>query len=195
MSQRFQAALDVDLGDDFLPAVQVVGSGSLSSRYAVSDLAAESFGRAGAWLARYRDGESAKNTHIEVDRVLASRWFGWSLRPEGWQTPGSWDSVAGDYLCADGWIRLHTNAPVHRHAALQALGLPADTGRDAVSAAVRDWAGQALEVAVVAGGGCAAQLRQPQQWQGAKSVGSDPSAGRSSRRSLFGSFRGASAAH
>lgn len=164
MSERFKAALDVDLGDDNLPTVRYTGRGSLPSRYAVSDLAAECFGRAGAWLARYRDGQGARDTHVEVDRVLASRWFAWSLRPVGWQTPSAWDALAGDYRCADGWIRLHTNAPVHRHAALQALGLADGVDRDTVTDAVRTWAGQALEVAVVAGGGCAAQLHQPEQW-------------------------------
>ena len=164
MSQRFQAALDVDLGDINLPTVRYTGSGSLPSRYAVSDLAAESFARAGAWLARYRDGQAARDTQVEVDRVLASRWFAWSLRPIGWQTPNAWDPIAGDYRCADGWIRLHTNAPVHRHAALQALGLTEGVGRAVVSEAVKSWAGQALEVAVVASGGCAAQLHHPEQW-------------------------------
>lgn len=165
MVERFSAALDKELGDAHLPVVQQVGVGSLASRYAVSDLASACFGRAGAWLARYRDGRVASEVDVLVDRVLASRWFGWSLRPQGWTMPSAWDPIAGDYRAADSWIRLHTNAPVHRRAALQALELDESAGGDEVAAAVGQWAGQALEVAVVAGGGCAAQLLSPEQWR------------------------------
>lgn len=164
MVERFKELLDVGLGDEYLPAVEYHGEGSLASRYAVSDLAAESIGRAAAWLARYRDGEQAASSELRVDRVLASRWFAWSLRPVGWQTPAAWDAIAGDYRCADGWIRLHTNAPVHRRAALQALQLAEDADRDTVAAAVAEWPGEALESAVAACGGCAAELRRPEQW-------------------------------
>jgi len=161
----------------------------LPSSYAVSDLAVQCFARAGAWLARYRDGKAASGTAVAVDRVLASRWFGWSLRPVGWQLPASWDPIAGDYRCADSWIRLHTNAPVHRRAALQALGLVENADKIAVEAAVKGWAGQALEVAVVAGGGCAAQLLKPEQWQ------VHPRVGWTSSGSVFSGLRGASAAY
>src|SRR5262249_39149854 len=34
-----------------------------------------------------------------------------------------WDPLAGDYRSADGWIRLHTNYPHHRAAALRVLGV------------------------------------------------------------------------
>ena len=40
--------------------------------------------------------------------------------------PAPWDPASGDYATADGWIRLHTNAPHHREAALRVLGVPAD---------------------------------------------------------------------
>src|SRR2546427_4427986 len=52
------------------------------------------------------------------------------------------------------WIRLHTNAPHHRAAALAVLGAPAN--REAVATAARRWAAHELESAVVAQGGCAA---------------------------------------
>ncbi len=161
---KFQTQLDVDLGDPYLPSVQYTGQGDLPSRYAVSDLAAETFARASAWLARYRDGPDAIHASLSVDRVLASRWFDWSLRPDGWETPAAWDSIAGDYLCADGWVRLHTNAPVHRQAAIKALQLHEGVDRLQVAAAVKTWTAEAIELAVVAVGGCAARLHSPSQW-------------------------------
>ncbi len=71
-------------------------------------------------------------------------------------------SVAGDYRAADGWIRLHTNAPHHRDAALAVLGTPPE--REAVAAAVRQWSADDLEGAVVAAGGCAAAMRSAEAW-------------------------------
>jgi hypothetical protein len=49
--------------------------------------------------------------------------FAASLRPVGWAPPPLWDPIAGDYRTRDGWIRLHTNAPDHRAAALAVLRL------------------------------------------------------------------------
>ncbi len=61
-----------------------------------------------------------------------------------------------------GWIRLHTNAPRHRAAALRVLGVEAE--REHVAAAVARWAADELETAIVAEGGCAATLRSPEEW-------------------------------
>jgi crotonobetainyl-CoA:carnitine CoA-transferase CaiB-like acyl-CoA transferase len=99
-----------------------------------------------------------------------------ALTPVGWSIPSPWDPIAGDYATADGgWIRLHTNAPHHRAAALRVLGAAGE--REQVAAAVARWTGTELEDAVVAEGGCAAVLRTPEEWarhpQGA-SVASEP---------------------
>ncbi|MET0322242.1 MAG: CoA transferase, partial [Duganella sp.] len=90
-------------------------------------------------------------------------WFGWSIAPVGWERPPLWDAVAGDYATADGWLRLHTNAPHHRRAALDVLGCAAD--RAAVAQAVARWQGAALEAAVVEHGGCAALMRSADDWR------------------------------
>ncbi|MFD2263612.1 CoA transferase [Lacibacterium aquatile] len=143
--------------------IQVDGDGSLPSAFSVSDLAAASIGMAGLAAADLAEAAGGARAMISVDRRLASFWFASSLRPEGWALPPIWDPVAGDYPTADGWIRLHTNAPHHRAAALTALGGGGD--REAVAAAVRGWPGETLEAAVVAGGGCAAFMRSQADWQ------------------------------
>jgi len=99
---------------------------------------------------------------VRVSRPLASLWFGSSLRPDGWALPPVWDPIAGNYKGKDGWIRLHTNAPHHREAALAVLG--ADADKAAVSRAVADWEIEALESAVVEKKGCAAAMRSIQAW-------------------------------
>ncbi|WP_233668170.1 CoA transferase [Arthrobacter sedimenti] len=101
---------------------------------------------------------------ISLERNLASLWFGMSFTPVGWDLPPAWDAIAGDYRSADGWIRLHTNAPHHRAAALNVLGLGAGANRETVASAVELWAGEELEAAVVAANGCAALMRSQEEW-------------------------------
>ncbi|MEC4595314.1 acyl-CoA transferase, partial [Nitrospirillum amazonense] len=106
---------------DALDRVRFTGAGSLPSVFAVSDLAVASVAAAGLALA-----ELAGADGVVADRRLSSAWFGYALRPQGWDLPPAWDAVAGDYRAADGWIRLHTNAPHHRAAALSVLGVLAE---------------------------------------------------------------------
>jgi crotonobetainyl-CoA:carnitine CoA-transferase CaiB-like acyl-CoA transferase len=160
------------------PALEFAGDGTLASRYAVSEFAAAAIATAGL---------AAGDT--VVSRPLADAWFGQALRPVGWQLPSPWDPLAGDYRTADGWIRLHTNAPHHRLAALLVLGvaersvprigaaivgqLPepepdfaaarAEEKGD-VTAAVAQWRGTDLETEIVEAGGAAAVLRSPADW-------------------------------
>lgn len=145
-----------------LPQIIERGSDSLPSVYAVSDLASATEGAFGAAVAEYVGTVGGTAPAVTVDRRLASHWFATSILPEGWERPSSWDPIAGDYRAADGWIRLHTNAPHHRAAALSVLGAPVD--RDAVTRAVAGWEIEALEAAVVEAGGCAAAMRSRADW-------------------------------
>lgn len=138
------------------------GVGALPSTFAVSELASASIAACGLALARLLESQVGTCPAVRIDRRLASFWFGTSLRPHGWQLPPLWDAIAGDYPTRDGWIRLHTNAPHHRAAALQVLGSHAE--RASVAHEVATWEGDALEAAVVAAGGCAARMRSWPQW-------------------------------
>ena len=144
------------------PEADLPDGGSLPSVFAVSDLAQASVAVAGTSLARLVAVGGGRAPATRGDRDLASAWFGFSLRPEGWSLPPVWDPVAGDYATNDGWIRLHTNAPHHRAAALSVLGTAAD--RETVATAVAGWAADALEAAVVDAGGAAAALRPADGW-------------------------------
>lgn len=149
-------------GAGALDRLSMAGHGSLPSVFPVSDLAAASLGVAGLAMSELMGVIGGMPPAVSVDRRLASLWFGTSLRPVGWEVPALWDAVAGDYRTADGWIRLHTNAPHHRAAALAVLDVPAE--REAVAAAVLRWDAQALESAVVGQGGCAAAMRGLAAW-------------------------------
>ena len=180
MTDTGRRVLDQFLGALGNPApagpVVLTEGGSLPSPFAVSDLAQASMAAAGSSLATLLS--SLDDAHIPtttVDRDLASAWFGFSIRPDGWELPSPWDAVAGDYAAADGWIKLHTNAPHHRSAALAVLGVTAD--RSDVAAAVTLWDADELESAVVAAGGAAAAMRSQTEWdqhpQG-RAVASEP---------------------
>jgi hypothetical protein len=90
----------------------------LPSCFDVSGLAEASIAAAAVQVAAILDLDPQ---NISVDRRLCGLWFGWSLRPQGWVMPNPWDPIAGDYKARDSWIRLHTNAPHHRAAALRVL--------------------------------------------------------------------------
>ena len=137
--------------------------GALPSAFAVTELACASIAVAGQAVGEWLVQQTGRLPGLEVDRRLASFWFATSIRPVGWTVPPLWDPIAGDYATRDGWIRLHTNAPHHRAAAEHVVGACAD--RSAMATQVAQWGKTELEDAVVAAGGCAAEMRTWAQWQ------------------------------
>jgi hypothetical protein len=144
-------------------ALETTGEGALPSVFPVTELAVATIGAAGLAAAELLAIRHAMIPSVAVDRRLASMWFGFSLRPSGWSLPPIWDEIAGDYPTQDGWIKLHTNAPAHRTAALNVLGVPAE--KRAVANAVSGWRKDALEAAIVDRGGCAAAMRSIAAWR------------------------------
>jgi hypothetical protein len=136
--------------------VSVCGPVTLDSAYAVGEFAAASVAVAGLAAARLTGGET------RVDRALTAEWFRSAVTLRDAPPVSVWDAIAGDYPTVDGWIRLHTNAPHHRAAALGVLGTGNE--RDAVANAVAAWHGEALEAAIVVAGGCAAVMRTRDEW-------------------------------
>lgn len=145
--------------------VDVIGEGTLDSCFSVSRLAAATVAAVGSTLADLivQTELSSKAPNIHVDQRLASLWFSQSIHPINWALPPPWDSVAGDYPTNDGWIKLHTNLPHHRQAALSVLGV--DRNRSNVAAAVLRWNADDLESRIADAGGVAAALRSRQEWQ------------------------------
>ena len=162
------------LGNDAASRVNFTGTDRLPSCFPVSELAVASIGAAAVAVSELV-GLITTAPPVCVDYRTASLWFGWSIRPQGWEMPGPWDSIAGDYKARDGWIKLHTNAPHHRAAALSVLRCEAT--RNAVAVSVATWCGNELEDAIIAAGGCAARLRPFAEWAGhpqGKAVAGEP---------------------
>ena len=158
MRQEIAAGLELnDIGD-------ISGAENLPSCFAVTDLAAHSIGAVGGALAQLLQVLSitSETASVQVDRRLSSLWFQYSLAPIGWRLPPIWDSIAGDYKSNDGWIKLHTNLPHHRRAALAVLGCDAD--RSVVARAVANWSASVLESEIVKEGGVAAAMRSRDEW-------------------------------
>lgn len=154
-----------------LDAVDITGEGTLPSVFAVTELATASVASAGLAAAEFVGVHRSATPSVQVDRRLASWWFRWGMEPIGWELPSVWDSVAGLYECTDGWIRLHTNAPHHRAAALDVLdvddgepSVDAATMKARTGAAVGAWKKTDLETAVVANGGAAAAMYAGREW-------------------------------
>ncbi len=147
----------------YLDHLQITGEGALTSAFPVTDFATAAIAAAHLAVGELIDQAHGTAPAITVDRRLASFWFATSLQPQGWSLPAQWDAVAGDYPAADGWIRLHTNAPHHRQAALAVLNTAPE--RDAVSQAVLRWKASELESAVVGNQGCAAAMGSALAWR------------------------------
>ncbi|MEM7300416.1 MAG: CoA transferase [Pseudomonadota bacterium] len=156
-----QLAAEFDGLSDHLDTLQIKETGELPSWFETTALANASVGLSGLALARLADGGAAPS--VEVNSRFASLWFGMSIQPQGWELPPIWDTIAGDYACKDGWIKLHTNARHHRKAACSVLGDHDD--KQAIAKSVAHWDGEALETAIVEAGGCAAFMRSIDDWQ------------------------------
>src|SRR5437764_2392770 len=151
-AQRLYAALRESSGGG--PGgheVTFTGERASRSAFAVTDFAAASIALAAASLVDLIEVAHPASSRITVDRELASGWFATTLRPLGWTAPPAWDALARDYEASDGWVRLHTNAPHHRRAALRALDLPADPA--VVEREISRLQAGEVEARVVAAGG------------------------------------------
>ena len=159
MLTSFVSQIESALGPRTDTSVQVTetGEAELPSCFAVTDLAVASFRAAAVELAALKQARA-----VEVNRRLAVLWFDMTLRPQGWSLPPTWDAIAGLYRCSDGWIRLHTNAPHHRAAALRVLKCAAEM--DAVKATVIKWQKSELETAIVLENGAAAAMQSGVEW-------------------------------
>ncbi|MFY0308728.1 CoA transferase [Leisingera sp. D0M16] len=145
-------------------AYRLTGTGQWRSAFAVTELANASIAAVGLELAQLIEALNLAPSapEVTVNQRLASLWFSYSFRPDGWELPSLWDAIASVYESQDGWIRLHTNLPHHRRAALRVLGCAGE--RSAVATAVRQWQADRLESEIVAGGGVAAAMRSRADW-------------------------------
>jgi crotonobetainyl-CoA:carnitine CoA-transferase CaiB-like acyl-CoA transferase len=159
-----QAALkEIVEGAGFTPGQEVEIDGDdpvLPVRYRIAAAASASLGALGLAVAQL----SGKPQRVRIDARAAavSLRSARYLRVNG-SAPKVWDPMSGFYPVRDGWISIHCNFANHRQAALRVLGTAED--RASAEAASRSWAGEALEEAIHAAGGCAGFVRSAESWK------------------------------
>jgi CoA-transferase family III len=155
----------VDGDPELLSALTATGPAAvLPGYFDVTGLATGAVAAALLAAAEFRAARDAEPVPpVRVDSRAACAAFACEglFTPVGWSLPEIWDPIAGNYLAADGWIRLHTNYAYHRAAVERVLGA---YDRPSVQAAVSRWRAADLESAVVAAGGCAATMHDRDAW-------------------------------
>ncbi len=137
----------------------------LPSIYRVGSLASASIGAAALAAAQCHRLRTGRRQHVEVEqrRALAVFRSERYLRVDDGAAPELRDPLMGFYETRDGrWIQLHTNFPHHRQGVVNLLGCANEHA--AVSEAIRDWDGAALDQALADAGLCAALIRTPGEW-------------------------------
>jgi hypothetical protein len=142
----------------------------LPSSFAVATAAQASLGAAALAAAELWQLRTGQRQRVRVARDAAAiectGWFSLDGR-----VPDVWDKLSGIYRCgeavaAPGWVRIHANFAHHRDGALRLLGLPsgAETPREAVARALRNWPAEAFEQAAADAGLVVAAARSFAQW-------------------------------
>src|SRR5687767_12365044 len=149
------AAVDFTGEDPVLPARYRIGTAGAAA------LAALGLAVAGVWELR---GGRPQRVGVDLRAAAVSLRSARYLRINGKPPPPPWDPLSGFYPVADGWISIHCNFPNHRDAALQVLKSGPDR-QESEKASVL-WAGEELESAIHAAGGCAGFVRSAVEWAG-----------------------------
>ena len=162
MSTVFWEELSLAVFQENVPIPNISYEGRLPGPLPVSELLAETVGLAGVALARLCD-QPLDQGDVEVDGRLCAFWALTSCEPIGWEPPEPWDPLSSVFKGADGWLRLHTNAPHHKAAAVRVLG-GVDT-REAVADTISGHPVAVIEKKIIAEGGAAARMIPWKAWQ------------------------------
>jgi len=142
-------------------AVEIRGDDAvLPVRYRVAAAGAASLGALG--LAAAELYGKPQRVSVDARHAAVSLRSALYLRINGEPPPPVWDPMSGFYPVRDGWVSIHCNFPNHRDAAMRVLGTEADRAK--AEEASRSWAGEELENAIHAAGGCAGYVRSEEQW-------------------------------
>jgi crotonobetainyl-CoA:carnitine CoA-transferase CaiB-like acyl-CoA transferase len=137
----------------------------LPIRYRVGSAGAASLAALGLAVSQFGEMRGLQRQRVAVDvraaalSLRSSRY----LRIDGQPPPPPWDPLSGFYPVRDGWISIHSNFPNHRAAALKVLNASANR-KDAEQKSA-SWAGEELEDAIHAAGGCAGFVRSAEDWE------------------------------
>ncbi|MDX3638048.1 CoA transferase [Streptomyces sp. MB09-02B] len=152
-----------------LDRVRFEGQGALRSAFAVTDLAAASFGAAGLALSDLVATTGGGRPEVRVDRVLASGWFDLPVGPSQPLDPSARQGVPHTWMCEfqtadDRWLRVQATFPTLRDRIARALGTAEDTA--AFEAEIRRHQAEDIERSLVDAGAAVAVSRTVEEWRG-----------------------------
>lgn len=175
MTATLAEAWDAVGGDPALLSLVDVGPvrREVESSLAVGELASASVTAAilaAAELLAARRGEDTSPVVVDPDHAFAAFASERHLELDGTPADPGWDPLSRFWRAADGWIRLQCNYPHHRARALAVLRHPRSPAQ-----AIAKRSALELEDEIVAAGGCAAAVRNEDEWrrhpQGAAALG------------------------
>ncbi|WP_181801118.1 CoA transferase [Streptomyces shenzhenensis] len=167
---RFLSEIWDSLGGDkeALDRVRFEGHGALRSPFAVTDLAAASFGAAGLALGDLVATTGGGRPEVRVDRVLASGWFDLPVGPSQPLDPSARQGVPHTWMCEfrtadDRWLRVQATFPTLRSRIARALGTAEDPA--AFEAEIRRHPAEDIERSLVDAGAAVAVSRSVAEWR------------------------------
>ncbi len=170
-ARHFLSEIWDSLGGDkeALDRVRFEGNGALRSPFAVTDLAAASFGAAGLALGELVATTGGGRPEVRVDRVLASGWFDLPVGPSQPLDPSARQGVPHTWMCEfptadDRWLRVQATFPTLRSRIARALGTAEDPA--AFEAEIRRHPAEDIERSLVDAGAAVAVSRSIEEWRG-----------------------------
>lgn len=172
VTHRLLTEMWTGLGGDAhdVDSVTVTGAAALPSAFAVTDLAAASFGAVGLALRRLLATVQPSDVAVSVDRVLASGWFHLPIGPsiplrggEAGPVPGAMPWMTEFQTSDDQWLRVQAVFPRLRRSLVETLGVAEDPA--AVAAAIRRRPGEELEQELTGAGAAVALGRSLPGWR------------------------------
>ncbi|WP_329281711.1 CoA transferase [Streptomyces sp. NBC_01451] len=148
--------------------VRFEGHGALRSPFAVTDLAAASFGAAGLAVSELLTTVGVDAPQVRADRVLATGWFDLPVGPSQPLDPAKRHKVVHTWMCEfqtadDRWLRMQATFPTLRSRIAQALGTKEDP--EAFEAEIRKHPAEKIEQHLVDAGAAVAVSRTVGAWR------------------------------
>jgi crotonobetainyl-CoA:carnitine CoA-transferase CaiB-like acyl-CoA transferase len=155
-------------GSRELPAEAIVTGPSdlLPATLPVAELATSSISAsllAASQLTAVRNHEPASAVTLDARHAATAFHSERHARVNGVPVGASFAPLSRFWPTSDGWIRTHANYPWHEQRLLSVLGCASDP--DVVGAAIGRWRAGELEEAIFAARGCAAMVREPEEWR------------------------------
>lgn len=147
------------------PLARIGSSNVLPATLPVTKLATTSVAAsllAASAVSARRNQEYARAVTLDTRHVATAFHSERHARVNGAPAGASFAPLSRFWPASDGWIRTHANYPWHERRLLSVLDC--DSEPEVVGAVIKRWPAAELEEAIFAARGCAAMVREPEEW-------------------------------